>query len=84
MLRPFAGARTISLACLFGPLNGIVSLCGRQGIMNTTAQYLGDGCYAEWEHGLLKLTTSNGIETTNTVYLEPEVITRCLSISRPQ
>jgi hypothetical protein len=52
--------------------------------MNTTAQYLGDGCYAEWEHGLLKLTTSNGIETTNTVYLEPEVITRCLSISRPQ
>ena len=36
--------------------------------------YLGDAVYAEWEHGMLKLTTSNGISDTNTIYLEPEVI----------
>ena len=35
--------------------------------------YLGDGCYATFDgHGVI-LTTENGIETTNTVYLEPQV-----------
>lgn len=36
-------------------------------------RYLGDGVYVEFDgHGII-LTTSNGIEDTNTVYLEPEV-----------
>lgn len=36
-------------------------------------EYLGDGVYAELEGGCLVLTTENGIETTNTIFLEPEV-----------
>lgn len=38
-------------------------------------QYLGDAVYIESdqaEHGFL-LTTSDGVEDTNTIYLEPEV-----------
>lgn len=41
--------------------------------------YLGDGAYAEvtlWANGAfdLVLTTENGIETTNRIVLEPEVL----------
>lgn len=37
-------------------------------------EYLGDGVYAELLHDQsIELTTENGIRTTNTVYLEPEV-----------
>ena len=36
-------------------------------------QYLGDGVYADMENGMIKLTTENGIEATNTIYLEEEV-----------
>jgi len=36
--------------------------------------YLGDAVYADVECGMLKLTTWNGLETTNTIYLEPEVV----------
>ena len=42
--------------------------------MTKDAQYLGDGVYAEIEHGMVKLMTWNGILTTNTIYLEPEVL----------
>ena len=35
--------------------------------------YLGDGVYAEIEHGMIKLTTENGVETLNTIFLELEV-----------
>lgn len=35
--------------------------------------YLGDGVYADFEHGSITLTTENGIETTNTIVLEPQV-----------
>lgn len=35
--------------------------------------YLGDGCYASFDGFAITLTTENGIETTNRVYLEPEV-----------
>jgi hypothetical protein len=36
--------------------------------------YLGDGVYLELEEsGMIILTTENGIEATNTIYLEPEV-----------
>lgn len=39
--------------------------------------YLGDGVYVEFDRApnMLKLTTENGIEVTNTIYLEPEVYT---------
>jgi hypothetical protein len=36
-------------------------------------QYLGDGVYIDVEHGIFKLTTENGIEATNTIYLELDV-----------
>lgn len=39
--------------------------------------YLGDGVYAEFDDkrpNTLKLTTSNGIVDTNTIYLEPETL----------
>lgn len=42
--------------------------------MNSDHAYLGDGVYVEIEDGMVKLTTQNGVETTNTIYLEVEVI----------
>jgi hypothetical protein len=36
-------------------------------------RYLGDGVYAEVERGMIKLTTSNGWMTSNTIFLEPAV-----------
>ena len=36
-------------------------------------QYLGDGVYADMERGMIKLTTENGIEATNTIYLDDTV-----------
>ncbi len=36
--------------------------------------YLGDGCYAELANDVLVLTTSNGLEDTNRIVLEPEVL----------
>jgi len=35
--------------------------------------YLGDGVYADVERGMIKLTTEGGMDTDNTIYLEPEV-----------
>lgn len=35
--------------------------------------YLGDGAYAEWKDGTIKLTAENGIEATDTIWLEPGV-----------
>ena len=35
--------------------------------------YLGDGVYVDVEDGMVKLTTENGYEATNTVFMEPEV-----------
>lgn len=38
--------------------------------------YLGDGVYSEFDGWQIKLTTENGsLQTTNTIYLEPEVAT---------
>lgn len=38
-------------------------------------EYLGDGVYVLIdEDGRIVLTTENGLETTNTIYLEPEVV----------
>jgi hypothetical protein len=36
--------------------------------------YLGDGVYVEIDRGMVKLTTSDGISDTNTIYLEMEVV----------
>ena len=36
--------------------------------------YLGDAVYAEWEGPMLKLTTSDGVQDTNTIYLEDFVL----------
>jgi hypothetical protein len=35
--------------------------------------YLGDSVYADTDSGMIKLTTENGVEVTNTIFLEPEV-----------
>lgn len=43
-----------------------------------TKTYLGDAVYAEIEGGMVKLTTEDGVEATNTIWLEPEVYERLL------
>jgi len=42
--------------------------------MRTHRIYLGDGVYACIEDGMVKLTTEDGITTTNTIYLEPDIL----------
>lgn len=37
-------------------------------------EYIGDGAYVEFDGYALILTTENGIEVTNTIYLEPDVL----------
>lgn len=36
----------------------------------TGKQYLGDGVYVEVENGMLKLTTEDGVNVSNIIYLE--------------
>jgi hypothetical protein len=43
-----------------------------ESIISTT--YLGDGVYAQIERGMIKLTTSNGLQVTNEIYLEDSVV----------
>ena len=38
-------------------------------------QYIGDGCYVDFDGNSLILTTENGISETNRIVLEPEVYT---------
>lgn len=42
--------------------------------MSPASFYLGDGCYVAWDGRMLKLTTSDGVRDTNTIYLEPETL----------
>jgi len=42
--------------------------------LETLKVYLGDGVYADFDGHDLTLTTENGIETTNRIVLEPEVM----------
>jgi hypothetical protein len=37
-------------------------------------RYLGDGVYIEFDGYQIKLTTSDGIHDTNTIYLEDQVL----------
>ena len=46
---------------------------GRAVLSAATRRYLGDGCYAELVPDGIVLTTENGIEVTNRIFLEPEV-----------
>lgn len=39
-----------------------------------TPEYLGDGLYAEYDGWQIRLFASNGIGTTNEVFLEPDVL----------
>ena len=41
----------------------------------TNKQYLGDGVYADFDGHHIQLTTENGVDTTNQIALEPEVMT---------
>jgi len=41
--------------------------------------YVGDGCYAEITPQDLVLTTSNGVEETNRIVLEPETWTAVIA-----
>lgn len=36
--------------------------------------YLGDSVYARMDNGMVALTTENGYEASNEIFLEPEVI----------
>jgi hypothetical protein len=42
-------------------------------------EYLGDGAYVHHDGFSIWLTTSNGIETTNEICLEPEVLAAFLA-----
>ena len=46
--------------------------------------YLGDGVYVELESNMIKLTTENGIEVTNTIYLEVSVYLNLLDWEKNQ
>lgn len=37
-------------------------------------RYLGDGVYIEIQNGQYVLTTENGLDATNTIYFEPEIM----------
>lgn len=47
--------------------------------MADTKKYLGDGVYADYDGNHITLTTRDGIKTTNTIVLEPEVQEELLS-----
>lgn len=43
--------------------------------MNKKKEYLGDGVYVEIVNDQIVLTTENGVDITNIIYLEPQVLT---------
>ena len=47
-----------------------------------TKAYLGDSVYADTENGMVKLTTENGYEPSNTIYLEPEVLSALVNYAK--
>lgn len=42
--------------------------------MRSHKEYLGDGAYVEFDGFGVILTTSDGVRTTNEIFLEPEVL----------
>jgi len=45
-------------------------------------RYLGDGVYAELDMGGVWITTSNGVETTNKIFLDSVVLQQAQAIRR--
>ena len=39
-----------------------------------TKEYLGDSVYADWDEGMLVLTTENGEGASNRIFLDPDVL----------
>jgi hypothetical protein len=39
-----------------------------------TKEYIGDGVYVSIDNDMTRLTTENGVESTNEIFLEPEVL----------
>lgn len=52
--------------------------------MDGSVTYLGDGLYYSFDGYQIKLFTTNGITTTNEVFLEPEVLDRLLDKLREE
>lgn len=44
------------------------------GPMSDKKIYLGDSVYGDIENGMVALTTENGVEVGNKIYLEPQVV----------
>lgn len=44
--------------------------------------YLGDSVYASFDGWMIKLTTNNGYDATNVIYLDPETVRALESFSR--
>lgn len=42
--------------------------------MSALKDYVGDGCYVDFDGFGIILTTENGIATTNMIYLEPDAL----------
>lgn len=51
-------------------------------VLMTVKTYLGDGAYAEFDGYGIKLTAENGIEATDTIYLEPSVFDALVMFSK--
>jgi len=48
----------------------------------STPTYLGDGLYVAYDGWQVELFCHNGIERTNAVYLEPDVLARFLEYAK--
>jgi hypothetical protein len=50
--------------------------------MDEREVYLGDGAYAEFDGYAIVVTARNGVETTDTITLEPEVFAALLRFAK--
>ena len=50
-----------------------------RGSISPRRRYLGDGVFADLEHGMVKLTAENGIGATDTIYLDTDTVTALLT-----
>lgn len=50
--------------------------------MTYEKRYLGDGAYVTYNGQQLVLTTENGVDVTNTIFLEPEVFESLMRYAR--
>jgi hypothetical protein len=51
-----------------------MSMERQMGIGEMPKLYLGDGVYVDFDGFHIVLTAENGVEATNTIYLEPDVL----------